>query len=157
MLINEAKNLLIVYVLLFPLINSSFLNNNYNRPFDSDDIINMNNLLEQFKLLKTKEQNNYFNNYEQSLENNNNQFLLTPNPRFKQQHHHQQLTTNPFPFISLTTNTNINDYSLSSFLKEDKEQQRKQGIQNGHILYQSKRTLNTETPEYMQFYYDLIE
>jgi hypothetical protein len=117
----------------------------------------MNNLLEQFKLLKTKEQNNYFNNYEQSLENNNNQFLLTPNPRFKQQHHHQQLTTNPFPFISLTTNTNINDYSLSSFLKEDKEQQRKQGIQNGHILYQSKRTLNTETPEYMQFYYDLIE
>jgi hypothetical protein len=157
MLINEAKNLLIVYVLLFPLINSSFLNNNYNRPFDNDDIINMNNLLEQFKLLKTKEQNNYFNNYEQSLENNNNQFLLTPNPRFKQQYHHQQLTTNPFPFISLTTNTNINDYSLSSFLKEDKEQQRKQGIQNGHILYQSKRTLNTETPEYMQFYYDLIE
>ena len=149
MLINEAKrNLLILYALLFPLINSSFLNNNYNRPFDSDDITNMNNLLEQFKLLKTKEQNNYFNNYEQSLENNNNQFLLTPNPRFKQQQ---------FPFIEPNTNTNINAYSLSSFLKEDKEQQRKQGIQNGHILYQSKRTLNTETPEYIQFYYDLIE
>ena len=156
MLINEAKrNLLILYALLFPLINSSFLNNNYNRPFDSDDITNMNNLLEQFKLLKTKEQNNYFNNYEQSLESINNKFLLTPNPKFKQQH--QQLTTNTFPFIEPNTNTNINDYSLSSFLKEDKEQQRKQGIQNGHILYQSKRTLNTETPEYIQFYYDLIE
>ena len=151
MLINEAtRNIIILYALLFPLINSSFLNNNYNRPFDSDDITNMNNLLEQFKLLKTKEHNNYFSNYEQLLENNN-QFQLTYNPRFKQ----QQLTTNTFPFIKHSTN--INEYSLSSFLKEDKEQQRKQGIQNGHVLYHGKRTLNTETPEHQQFYYDLIE
>lgn len=45
---------------------------------------------------------------------------------------------------------NQNDLNL-----QDKEIERKQGLNNGHILYNGRRTLNIETGEFADYYYEL--
>jgi hypothetical protein len=54
-------------------------------------------------------------------------------------------------------NFNFND-KLSSFdtNSKDKELHRKDGLSNGQILYNKKRTVNTETSDFAYLYYDII-
>ena len=40
--------------------------------------------------------------------------------------------------------------------KKDKELQRKEGLANGLILYNNRRTVNIETSDYSDLYYDII-
>jgi hypothetical protein len=40
--------------------------------------------------------------------------------------------------------------------KKDKELQRREGLSNGLILYNNRRTVNVETSDYSELYYDII-
>ena len=40
--------------------------------------------------------------------------------------------------------------------KKDKELQRREGLSNGLILYNNRRTVNVETSDYSDLYYDII-
>lgn len=39
---------------------------------------------------------------------------------------------------------------------KDKELQRREGLSNGLILYNNRRTVNTETPDNASLYFDLV-
>ena len=39
---------------------------------------------------------------------------------------------------------------------KDKELQRREGLSNGLILYNNRRTVNTETPDNAHLYFDLV-
>ncbi len=40
--------------------------------------------------------------------------------------------------------------------KKDKELQRREGLSNGMILYNNRRTVNSETSDFSDLYYDII-
>jgi hypothetical protein len=59
---------------------------------------------------------------------------------------------------SLDLNLNISEdpiFSNSNGTK-DKELERKEGIKNGNVLYNGKRTVNVETSEFADYYYEII-
>ena len=60
---------------------------------------------------------------------------------------------------SLDINLNINEDPIFDINdgSKDKELQRKEGLKNGNILYNNKRTLNVETSEFADFYYEIIK
>ena len=49
------------------------------------------------------------------------------------------------------------DKSFFEKTTKDRELNRREGLSNGLILVNGKRTLNTEISEYSQLYYDLFE
>lgn len=59
---------------------------------------------------------------------------------------------------SLDLNLNISEdpiFSNSNGTK-DKELERKEGIKNGNVMYNGKRTVNVETSEFADYYYEII-
>lgn len=54
-------------------------------------------------------------------------------------------------------NINMNEDSIFSKddSSKDKELERKEGLKNGNVLFNNKRTLNVETSEFADFYYEI--
>lgn len=54
-------------------------------------------------------------------------------------------------------NINMNEDSIFSKddSSKDKELERKEGLKNGNVLFNNKRTLNVETSEFADYYYEI--
>lgn len=130
--------------------NQKYLNEYYN-----DDFGNINKLVESFKMLKKKESDDYFDNFEKNLNYQPSSF------RFKQKQKQLISSANSLPSFSdelilSTGNPDLtDDFSFDAL--QDKELQRKEGISNGQVLYQGKRIANVETVDFKNLFYDLIE
>lgn len=59
-----------------------------------------------------------------------------------------------FLFVSLFHNFWFNIQKDGG--SKDKELQRREGLSNGLILYNNRRTVNTETPDNASLYFDLL-
>ena len=59
--------------------------------------------------------------------------------------------------LDLNLNMSQNDIFSTNDGSKDKELERKEGLSNGNVLYNNKKTLNVETSEFAEFYYEIIK
>jgi hypothetical protein len=109
---------------------------------DDNDIDEFKRLLNKFNLLDSQQTSKNFNS------DNYLDKINTLRPRFKETEGISKMDSEEMEF-----NFNFDNSKLEN--KKDKEIQRREGLSNGHILYNKRRTVNIETNEYADLYYDL--
>ena len=155
MKINEVY-VIVITLIIFGNVDSIALNHKrkYVDEYYNEDFGNINTLVESFEMLKKKEKNNYFDNFEKNL--------VDQPIRFKQKGINNvksnNMNNNDIPMFNdeLIFSKSFTD-ELAFDDIEDKEIKRKEGISNGQVLYQGKRTANIETFDFKNLYYNLIE
>ena len=155
MKINEVYVIVITFVFLDE-VKAIALNHKrkYVDEYYNEDFGNINKLVESFEMLKKKEKNNYFDNYEKNLVEQPIRFMQKGINTVKS----NNMNNNDIPMFNdeLIFSKSFTD-ELAFDDIEDKEIKRKEGISNGQVIYQGKRTANVETFDFKNLYYDLIE
>ena len=155
MKINEVY-VIVITLIIFGNVDSIALNHKrkYVDEYYNEDFGNINTLVESFEMLKKKEKNNYFDNFEKNL--------VDQPIRFKQKGINNvksnNMNNNDIPMFNdeLIFSKSFTD-ELAFDDIEDKEIKRKEGISNGQVLYQGKRTAKIEAFDFKNLYYNLIE
>lgn len=113
----------------------------------NDDLKDLEKLVNKFKAI---------DGVNQKVRNSN----VFSSMRFKQQDQSntetQDLATNDGIDLDMKFSTNP-VFDTDNFGTKDKELKRRQGLSNGQILYNGKKTVNVETSEFADFYYDTIK